>query len=669
MRILLAHNSTYYPAHGGGDRSNRLLMEALAARGHDVRVITRIEKFGEVGHRRLLEELAKRGVDTATNEDGAVCFRLRGVDTHTLALSPQLRGYFQKQIASFDPDIIVTSTDDPGHLLFEPALNAPRAHVVYLVRATIAVPFGPDASSSSTHKTEMLRRADLVVGVSNYVADYVRKWGGIDAVHVPISLLDPVPEYPLLGRFESRYISMVNPCAVKGIDILLQLAERMPHREFAAIPTWGTTPEDLAAMGRLANITIMDPVDNIDDLLRLSRAMIVPSVWAEARSRVIVEAMSRGVPVLASDVGGIPEAKLGVPYLLPVNPVVRYRLTLDENLVPVAEVPPQDVAPWQEALERLSTDREHWDLISRESRRAALDYAQHLTAEPFERLLLDVVKKPKRESKPAPSLTDEKRRLLAMRLKQRAAVRTEEKDPWFPWIEEAEGAPLRLFCFPYAGGGALPYRPWKEALNGIAAVCPVRLPGRETRAHEPLIDDMATLLNELRRLIEPYLAGGPFAFYGHSMGAAIAFELVRRLRADGLPLPRALYVSGARAPQFRRNYTPAPEPHHREFLEQLRKLDGFPANVLDRPELLKLAMPALLADARLYRNYVYREDAPLDLPIVAYGGEADPNVQPHHVEAWREQTTKAFACHVLPGGHFFIQQRAFPERLRLDLAG
>ncbi|HBY63598.1 MAG TPA: hypothetical protein DEH78_27550, partial [Solibacterales bacterium] len=566
MRILLAHNSTYYPAHGGGDRSNRLLMEALASRGHEVRVVTRIERFGQAGHERLLDELSKRGVEAETNAAGAVRFRLNGVETHTLALSAQLRGYFQNQIAAFDPDVIVTSTDDPGHLLFEPALNAPRAHVVYLVRATIAVPFGPDASSSSSHKTEMLRRADLVVGVSNYVADYVRKWGGIDATHVPISLLDPVKEYPHLGRFESRFITMVNPCAVKGIAILLDLAARMPDQEFAAVPTWGTTPEDLAALRAHRNITVMDPVDNIDDLLRISRAMIVPSVWAEARSRVIVEAMSRGVPVLASDVGGIPEAKLGVPYLLPVNPVVRYRLTLDENLVPIAEVPPQDTGPWREALDRLCRDRAHWEEISRESRRAALDYAEHLTAEPFERLLLDVVRKPKREAKPAPGLTDEKRKLLALRMKQRATVRTEDKDPWFPWLEEAGGAALRLFCFPFAGGGGLAYRAWKEVLGEAAAVCPVRLPGRETRAHEPLIDDLGALIAELRSRIEPYLAAGPFAFFGHSMGAAIAFELIRRLRADGLPLPVGLYVSGARAPQFRRDWTPGPEPHHREFL-------------------------------------------------------------------------------------------------------
>ena len=89
----------------------------------------------------------------------------------------------------FDPDVILTSTDDPAHLMFDTALRAPRARVVYLVRATIALPFGPDSSIPSAAKTAALRRADGAVAVSEYVAAYARQWGGIDAVHVPISLL------------------------------------------------------------------------------------------------------------------------------------------------------------------------------------------------------------------------------------------------------------------------------------------------------------------------------------------------------------------------------------------------------------------------------------------------------------------------------------------------
>ncbi|HYP15534.1 MAG TPA: glycosyltransferase family 4 protein, partial [Bryobacteraceae bacterium] len=367
MRILLAHNSTYYPSHGGGDKSNRLLMEALAARGHTVRVVSRVERFGAADHERLLRELGQRAVPADTGEAGVVRLNLGGVDVRVLTTNPNIRAYFSQQIAEVDPDVIITSTDDPGQLLFDLAVKAPRARVVYLVRATIAVPFGPESSMRNPAKTESLRQADGVVCVSHYVAGYVRKWSGMDAIHLPISLLDSVPEYPWLGSFDNPYIAMVNPCAVKGIGIFVELSRRFPQQEFAAVPTWGTTSDDLAELSRHPNVRILQPFDNIDDLLRHTRVMLVPSVWAEARSRLLMESMSRGVPVIASDIGGLHEAHLGVDYLIPVNPILHYKATVDANMVPVAEVPPQDIAPWEAALRRLITDRAHYDQLSAES--------------------------------------------------------------------------------------------------------------------------------------------------------------------------------------------------------------------------------------------------------------------------------------------------------------
>ena len=156
MKVLLAHNSTYFPGHGGGDKSNRLLMEALAGRGHEVRVFTRTERFGEADQARYLAELDRRGrayqVDAGAGE---VRFELGGVDVRVLAARPELRAAFQRHIDEFDPDIIVTSTDDPGQLLFDLAVKAPRARVVHLVRATIAVPFGPDSSGANERKKEL----------------------------------------------------------------------------------------------------------------------------------------------------------------------------------------------------------------------------------------------------------------------------------------------------------------------------------------------------------------------------------------------------------------------------------------------------------------------------------------------------------------------------------
>ena len=429
MKVLLGHNSTYYPSLGGGDKSNRLLMEALAARGHAVRVVTRVEHFGHAGHQAFEQALAEREVSHVNGR-----FTLNGVEVHTLTRDPNVRGYFIQQIAEFDPDAILVSTDDPGQLLLDAALDAPRALVVFLVRATIALPFGPDSSSQSAAKTARLREADRVVCVSEYVARYVRDFGGMDAVHVPISLMEPgVPAN--LGSFDNAFVTLINPCAVKGLAIFIRLADVMPGITFAAVPTWGTTDDDLAELRKRPNVKLLERVDNIDEILRETRVLLVPSLWAEARARVVLEAMSRGVPVIASDVGGLPEAKMGVDYLLPVNPVRHYQPSLDMRMVPAADVPLQNIEPWRDALARLVNDRERWTELAKQSREAAFEYLEHLSVEPFEKLLENTARKARRSTR---KLSADRQKLLALKLRQKA---------WFPNCQS------RLFLLSLCGSG------------------------------------------------------------------------------------------------------------------------------------------------------------------------------------------------------------------------
>ena len=641
MRILLAHNSLYFPSHGGGDKSNRLLMEALAAMGHAIRVVARVEEFSVQAHHTLTRQLTERSVPYTETTD-LIQFEQNGVDVRTLTLSPQLRKYFAAQMEEWDPDIIVTSTDDPGQLLFHLACQAKRARVVYLIRATIATPFGPDSSGVNAERTALLQQADGVVGVSEYVADYARRWGGLTAAtHVPISLMEHGAS-DALGHFTNRYVTMVNPCAVKGISIFLSLAERMPHLPFAAVPTWGTTPEEFSRLRALPNVTLLPPVDDISEILCQTRVMLVPSVWAEARSRMVMEAMLRAIPVMASDVGGLREAKLGVPYLLPVQPVTHYQPSVDRNMVPIAEVPPQDTVPWQAVLHRLTTDEPHWRALSASSRQAALAYLEQLTAAPFEAYLQQLLHKPKKQFLPPPGLSDDKKRLLALKLKQRP------KPAWFPRCSESSTP--RLFCFPHAGAGTLAYRNWN--VPGFTT-CPALLPGREDRTLEPAYEQMPQLIDALHESIRP-LINPQSVFFGHSMGAGIAFELVRMLRRTGGTLPRALVVSGAKPPQYRLNRLPQPDPTDAELALQIRAL----GSVSD--DLIQLALPVLRSDTRLYRNYRYFKEPPLAIPIYAYCGTSDPNVSPEQMAEWSLQTTAGFQHRTFPGGHFYLRDSPAP---------
>lgn len=216
-------------------------------------------------------------------------------------------------------------------------------------------------------------------------------------------------------------------------------------------------------------------------------------------------------------------------------------------------------------------------------------------------------------------------------------------------------ATVRLFCFPYAGVGPSVYRPWVTVVPAHVEVRLIQLPGRESRWREPALTNIAELADRLTAAIVPHL-DAPFAFYGHSLGALLSFEVTRRLRAAGGPMPRQLFLAAHRAAHL-----PNPHPAMRQlpddaFVAELRRrYDGIPQSVLDNPELLELMLPCLRADFTAYETYEYRADRPLEIPISAFGGDQDMYVRTHEVAGWREQTSGRFKMRVIPGSHFFLQ--------------
>jgi medium-chain acyl-[acyl-carrier-protein] hydrolase len=227
---------------------------------------------------------------------------------------------------------------------------------------------------------------------------------------------------------------------------------------------------------------------------------------------------------------------------------------------------------------------------------------------------------------------------------------------WLAIPKPNPNAVMRLFCFPYAGGNSAVYRGWSDIISPTIEICGVQIPGRGTRIHEKPYTDLRLLVSAVSSALQPCL-DKPFALFGHSMGASLAFEFANLLERNYRMEPVHLFVSGCRAPRVPGHSPITYNLPEEEFLEHLRRLNGTPREVFEHAELMQLMVPLLRADFQLIQTYKYHETPPLDCPITAFGGIEDEEVTPKQVEPWREHTTRRFELHTLPGDHFFIHSK------------
>lgn len=224
---------------------------------------------------------------------------------------------------------------------------------------------------------------------------------------------------------------------------------------------------------------------------------------------------------------------------------------------------------------------------------------------------------------------------------------------WFSCPRPRGQARWRLFCFPYAGGGAAIYRTWAAQLPDFIEVWVAQLPGREKRLREAAFTELPKLLVALGTALPPLL-DRPFAFFGHSMGALLSFELARFLRSAPAPQPQALFLSAHRAPMLPRRHPPIAQRPEPEFLAALRALNGTPTELLEHAEFMQLMLPMLRADFALCETYTYLPAPPLTCPFTVFGGLQDFGVPHEDLTPWRALTTGPTTVHMVPGDHFFI---------------
>jgi glycosyltransferase involved in cell wall biosynthesis len=399
MRVLLTANASYSPPRGGATRSNLVWLDHLARAGHACRIVC-----GAPGE----------GADLRHHQSIAI---------FAIADPAKRVQVLREQIREFRPDWVLVSSEDVGHALIREAHDGAEGRVVYLAHTPQFFPFGPASWNPEAEAAALVAKCAGIVAIGRHMADYIEKALAIRpiVIHPPIYGSGP---YPNFGKFEHGLITMINPCAVKGLSILLDLAERLQNLEFGVVPGWGTTAADRRAIARRPNIRILPNAPSIDDVLSGERLLLAPSLWYEGFGLIVMESMLRGIPVIASDSGGLKEAKLGTGYIIPVHTIEEYQPVYDEHAMPVPVVPPNDPGPWVAAIEKLLCDRSAYERESAIERERALQFVESLDAAAMERYLVG-----RRPAAPArstrhtiESLSPEKRALLLQRLHKRQTV-------------------------------------------------------------------------------------------------------------------------------------------------------------------------------------------------------------------------------------------------------
>lgn len=242
---------------------------------------------------------------------------------------------------------------------------------------------------------------------------------------------------------------------------------------------------------------------------------------------------------------------------------------------------------------------------------------------------------------------------------------TVNRDKWFLCRKPKAGAAIRLFCFPFGGGGASVFRSWPEAMGDNIEVRALQLPGREARFRDALVDSIEALTRDVVDALAAY-QDKPYAIFGYSLGSLLAFEVSRELRRRGMRMPRHLFIGAAQAPQREPPHPAITTLSDADFIQKCEEYYQPEGEAWNNAELRELFLPVLKADIALCENYDYYQEEPLDCAVDVFAGDDDRATPLLETRYWTEQTTEKIGHHVFAGGHFFIDHSE-PEIQRIVL--
>ncbi|KIW11002.1 hypothetical protein PV08_10301 [Exophiala spinifera] len=436
MRVFLFQTAKGLSSSSGGYKSNLSLLKYLAHRKHAVAQLCYVwdsdidSYYAEMAAAGLEPDFETRVISMPADDSTEVLIR-----TYTFTTSDGVRNvafnasdfmkalpdnvlardtarFIEENQASVQVQVFLHFLDmhiyrfEPTHVIFNDGLMLKATSIIpslrdvsrnLIVHTAEQLPFGPFAggipgASYSTGEHKLMRGVDAIWAVSECIRNYAQKHGQIEStfhIHHPWTYLDSKTHALPTRRenWDKTAIGFVNPCPVKGSSIFRDLAKRCPEFKFVALSSWGINPQVEAELREVPNIDLRQTASDMEKVWSEIKLLLVPSLWLEAWGIVVVEAQLRGIPVISSDAGAIPEAKLGIPVIIPVN-----SLTGERSAEGGYAIPEQDIEPWKEAVTKLMTDKDWYEEIAERARTETASWLAEIDHNALESWLLKSTK-------------------------------------------------------------------------------------------------------------------------------------------------------------------------------------------------------------------------------------------------------------------------------------